>query len=93
MRVNTFIDKCARSYAGRSVLIITHAVPYLMFRAIFQHLDEKGVLDLGSPPNCAIQEYRLDFSKELQGRLKLKMFNYVSYEHDGTMISTNTVAL
>jgi len=79
IRAHSFLAKLARDYGGKSVLVIAHYVPYIMFRALFEHLDEKDVLNLESIPNCGIQEYYIDTSKVLEGRMKLKEFNKVVY--------------
>lgn len=78
-RVHSFLDKIHRDYAGKSVLVVTHQVPYTMFRSLFEHLDEEGVLSLPSAPNCGIEEFLLDRSKYEEGRLKLEKFNGVGY--------------
>jgi len=78
-RVMTFLEKLSREFAGRSVLIVTHQVPYKMFRAILQHLDEDAVLGLENVANCGVQEYLLDCKKSQDGRLKLQTFNFVAY--------------
>jgi len=80
MRVHCFLEKLSRDYAGRSVLVVTHQVPYKLFRAMFQHLDEEGVLKLEPVHNCGVQEYLLDRTKSLGGRMKLKTFNYAAYK-------------
>lgn len=79
-RVHSFLDKLVRDYAEKRVLVVTHQVPYLMFRSLFEHLDEQGVLSLGDVPNCGIQEYQLDASEESEGRMKLKRYNFIAYE-------------
>lgn len=78
-RIHSFLDKLARDYGGKNVLVVTHQVPYKMFRALFDHLDEKGVLALEDTPNCGIQEYEIDISEVEEGRLKLIKFNHVAY--------------
>lgn len=82
MRVMSFLERLSREYAGRSVLVVTHQVPYKMIRAVLQHLDEHQVLGLEAVSNCGIQEYILDRRKSPEGRLKLKTFNYVAYDAD-----------
>ena len=79
-RVHNFMAKLTRKYAGKRVLIVTHQVPYKLFRFWFEHLGEKGVLDLPEAPNCGIQTYNSDFSKTPEGRLKLVEFNQTAYE-------------
>ena len=78
-RVHSFLAKLHRDYTGKSVLVVTHQVPYKMFRALFQHLDEEGVLALPDTPNCGIQEYRIDVSRVSEGRLRLVEFNKTAY--------------
>lgn len=51
-----------------------------MFRALFEHLGEGGVLSLEDTPNCGIQEYIIDTSEVEEGRLKLVKFNEVANE-------------
>jgi broad specificity phosphatase PhoE len=72
------LDKLVRDYSGKNVLVVTHQVPYLMFRALFEHLDEAGVLALGDVPNCGIQEYHVDTSKKPEGKMKLEKYNFVA---------------
>lgn len=80
MRVHGVGDKLSRDWAGNNVLIVTHHVPCVMFRAMYEHLDEAQVLALGDVPNCGISEYRLDRSKVPEGRLGLVQWNKVAYD-------------
>ncbi len=79
-RIHMFLDKLVRDYAGKNVLVITHQVPCLLFTALFEHLGEREVLDLGDFANCGIEEFVLDTSKKPEGRLVLKDFNRVAYD-------------
>ncbi|MBN2880675.1 histidine phosphatase family protein [Candidatus Woesearchaeota archaeon] len=78
-RIHSFLDKLHRDYREQNVLVITHQVPYVMFRALFEHLNEKQILELGDVPNCGIEEFIIDTEKHPEGRLKLKEFNLVKY--------------
>ncbi|PRP85815.1 phosphoglycerate/bisphosphoglycerate mutase [Planoprotostelium fungivorum] len=80
IRVHLFLEKICRDYAGRSVLVVTHQVPYKLFRGRLQYLDEAGVLGLEVTPNCGIQEYVIDRLKNPEGRMKLKNWNLVAYD-------------
>jgi broad specificity phosphatase PhoE len=80
MRVHSFLDKLVRDYGGKSVLVVTHHVPYVLFRALFEHLCEQEVLNLGDVANCGIEEFVLDQSKKPEGRIVLKEFNKVAYD-------------
>ena len=79
-RLHSFLDKLHRDYAGMNVLVVTHQVPCLVFRVLYEHLDEDGVLALGDVPNCGIHEYIIDTSKVSEGRMRLTKFNEVAYK-------------
>jgi broad specificity phosphatase PhoE len=79
-RVHSFLDKLVRDFGGKKVLVVTHQVPYKMFRGLFEHLDEREILALEETPNCGMQEYNIDFSKAPEGRLRLVRFNETAYD-------------
>ncbi|MBU4299913.1 histidine phosphatase family protein [archaeon] len=58
-RIEGFMKDKGQDWNGKNVLVITHQVPYKMFRAIIEGLDEEAVLNLPHTPNCGIQEYQL----------------------------------
>lgn len=78
-RVHGFLDKLVRDYGGKNVLSLTHQVPYKLFRALFEHLDENGVISLDNTPNCGIQEYNIDTIEKPEGRMKLVLYDEVAY--------------
>jgi 2,3-bisphosphoglycerate-dependent phosphoglycerate mutase len=80
IRNHIFLGKLHRDYPGKSVLTVTHQIPYLMIRDLFEHLGEKEILALGDVPNCGIEEFRIDTSKYPEGRMKLTMFNKAAYD-------------
>lgn len=80
-RVHSFSDKLIRDWDGKDVLIVTHQVPYKMFRQQFEHLRETAVLALEDAPNCGIQEYQIDRSLHTpDGFLLLVEWNKVAYD-------------
>jgi 2,3-bisphosphoglycerate-dependent phosphoglycerate mutase len=79
-RLHSFLGTLNRDWAGKNVLIVTHQVPYKMFRKLFEHLTEAQVLALEDTPNCGMATYNLDTSKHADGRLKLAGFNEVGYD-------------
>jgi len=79
MRIHSFLGKLNRDHQGHNILVVTHHVPCAMFRALFEHLDEDGVLALGDVANCGIVEFDIDFKEEKDGKMKLKHFNKVVY--------------
>ena len=80
MRTHQFAGKLERDWGGKQVLVVTHQVPYKMFRAMFEHLHEKEVLALENSPNCGMQVFTLDTSKYPEGRMKLEEYNRVAYD-------------
>ncbi|MFH1064436.1 MAG: histidine phosphatase family protein, partial [Candidatus Woesearchaeota archaeon] len=40
-RVHSFLNKLHRDWSGKNVLVVTHQVPYVSFRKMFEHLDEE----------------------------------------------------
>jgi len=80
MRVHSFLDKLVRDYGGKRGLIVTHHVPYVLVRALVEHLGEAEVLNLGDAPNCAMETFELDCSKKPEGRMVLKEYNKIAYD-------------
>jgi len=91
IRVHLFLEKICRDYAGRSVLVVTHQVPYKLFRSRIQYLDEAGVLGLEVTPNCGIQEYVIDRMKNPEGRMKLKNWNLIAYDPSNRVPEDNSI--
>jgi broad specificity phosphatase PhoE len=79
-RIHSFLDKLVRDYGGKRVLVVTHQVPCLLFRALFEHLGEQEVLNLGDVSNCGIQEFVIDQSKKPEGKMVLKEYNKIAYD-------------
>ena len=79
-RVHSFLDRLIRDYGGKRVLVVTHQVPVKIFRALFEHLDEEGVLALEDAANCGIEEFALGTSRALEGRMMLAGYNTVVYD-------------
>jgi len=69
----------ANRWHGESVLLVTHQVPYKLIRGILEYIGEEGILALEDTPNCGMQEYVLDTSRNEEGKLKLTMFNKIAY--------------
>jgi len=78
-RIYSFLSKLSRDYGGQNVLIISHQVPYVLFKSIFEHLNEAEILALPKPPNCAIEQFELQTEARPEGKLVQTMFNYVAY--------------
>lgn len=79
MRVHSIASKLIRDHANQNVLIVTHAVPARMFRAMYEHLGEKEVLALEDIANCGMVSFIRDTSKVPEGRMKLEFYNKIVY--------------
>ncbi len=81
-RVHMFLDKLHRDYAEKNVLVVTHAVPFLLFRALFEHLGEEDVLRVqkkNDVKNCGIALYLCDTAIKPEGKMNLQLYNLVVY--------------
>ena len=79
-RVHSFVGTLSRSWTNKHVLIVTHHVPYVMFRHLFEYLGERGILALPHSPNCAVQQWQTDAAT---GRLTRTLWNHVAYDKHG----------
>jgi broad specificity phosphatase PhoE len=79
MRVHSFLGKLNRDYPGKRVLIITHQVPYKIFRTLFGHLKEEEVISLPETPNCGIQEFKINTKDSSEGKLVLNFYDKIAY--------------
>lgn len=79
MRVHSIAGKLIRDHAGQNVMVVTHQVPAKMFRAMYEHLEEKEVLALDNIANCGLVSFVIDTSKVPEGRMKLEFYNKVLY--------------
>lgn len=83
-RIHQFLDKLHRDHAGQQVLVVTHAVPYVWFRALFEHLSESEFLNVDEKnpvPNCGVAIYDINTSENPEGRMRLSRYNHVAYKN------------
>ncbi len=78
MRVHSFMGTLSRSWAGKRVLIVSHHVPYVILRHLFDYLGESGILALPHSPNCAVQMW--DCAPG--GKMVRSRFNHVAYRNE-----------
>lgn len=79
LRLHSFLDMLVRDCAARDVLVVTHHVPCLLFRGLYEHLGEEEILALGDVANCGISEYVCDTSRRPEGRMRLTRWNETVY--------------
>lgn len=78
LRLRSVIDTITREYRDDRVLIVGHQVIVGCFRYLFEHLDEKRVLELEAIreiANCSVTSYLLD---EQSGQLVRALENFVA---------------
>ncbi|KAL0234185.1 hypothetical protein PCE1_001223 [Barthelona sp. PCE] len=77
MRVISFFKDLCEEYSNKSVLIVTHQVPFKLFRAYLEKLTPSETVDLPYVPNCSLQEWCLD---EASGNLLMTVFSELAYD-------------
>ncbi len=81
LRLRSVVDTIAREYRGERVLIIAHQVIVNCFRYLLERLDEQQILDIDrmkDVPNCSITSYEFDPGAGKNGKLALRLVNFVA---------------
>lgn len=71
-----------REFANKHVLLITHHLTILSFRANLERLSPEKFIELDNkfkPKNCGITQYICNSDAGENGRLELKFYNHVLY--------------
>ncbi len=91
LRLRSIIDTITREYCGERVLIVGHQVTVNCFRYLFERLDEASILAFdraGDVPNCSVTFYGFDASQGKNGKLMLRLTNFVApLEAAGTPVT------
>lgn len=91
LRLRSVLDTITREYCGERVLIVGHQVTVNCFRYLFERLDEATILAFdraGDVPNCSVTSYAFDGSLGKNGKLVLKLTNFVApLEAAGTPVT------
>ena len=91
LRLRSVLDTITREYSGERVLIVGHQVTVNCFRYLFERLDEAKILAFdraGDVPNCSVTSYEFDRSQGKNGKLQLKLTNFVApLEAAGTTVT------
>ena len=77
-RNRSIINTVIREYSGQNVMMVTHHLSILAFRANFERLGEQGFIDLDQhekPINCGVTIYRGNPDMGEEGRLLLDTYN------------------
>ena len=82
LRLRSWLDTVQRECTGERLLVVTHQVVVLMFRYIFEHLDEPSILAIDRAQelaNCSLTSFSYDESAGpgRRGGMVLSRFNDV----------------
>ena len=81
LRLRSVIDTLTRDYVKESVLIVAHQVIVNCFRYLFERLTEAEILAIdreADVPNCGVTMYEFDATRGRNGKLVLRMANFVA---------------
>jgi len=81
LRLRSVIDTITREYRGDRVLIVGHQVIVNCFRYLLERMDEGQILEIdraGEVPNCSVTSYEFDASRGKNGKLVLRLVNFVA---------------
>jgi broad specificity phosphatase PhoE len=81
LRLRGVLDTLVREYRGEGVLIVSHQVIVNCFRYLVERMDERQILELdriADIPNCALTAYEFDPTLGKNGKLALKLVNFVA---------------
>jgi broad specificity phosphatase PhoE len=81
LRLRSVIDTLVREYRRQAVVIVSHQVIVNCFRYLLERMDERQILELdriADIPNCAVTAYEFDPTLGNNGKLALKLVNFVA---------------
>jgi broad specificity phosphatase PhoE len=92
MRLRSFVNTMSRDHRRERVLVVGHLVVVLCFRYLLENLTEETVLQIDRSrevANCSVTGYAYDPTLARDGRLALRMFNFVTpLEEAGEIVTT-----
>ena len=81
LRLRSVVETVTREYRGERVLVVSHQVIVNCFRYLFERLDEEAILAIDRAedvPNCGVVGYEFDPQVGKNGKLVLRMENFVA---------------
>jgi len=81
LRLRNMVGTLTREYRGERVMIIAHQVVVNCFRYLLEGLNEQQILEIdrrGDVPNCSVTSYEFDPGAGKQGKMILKLENFVA---------------
>jgi len=91
LRLRSLIDTLVREHRGERVLIVSHQVVVNCLRYLLERMSEADILEIDRQldvPNCSITSYEFDPLKGRQGKLVVRLVNFVvPLEQTGTPVT------
>jgi len=91
LRLRSLIDTLVREHRGERVLIVSHQVVVNCLRYLLERMSEADILEIDRQldvPNCSITSYEFDPLKGRQGKLAVRLVNFVvPLEQTGTPVT------
>lgn len=91
LRLRSVVDTIVREYRGERVLIVAHQVIVHCFRYLLERMDEQQILFLdraNDVPNCSVTSYEFDAARGKNGKLVLRLVNFVApLEETGVQVT------
>lgn len=81
LRLRNMLETVTREYRGERVLIVGHQVIVNCFRYLLERLDEQQILAIDRAadiPNCSVTSYEFDSASGKNGKLALRLTNFVA---------------
>ena len=81
LRLRSVLDTVTREHRRERVLIVGHQVTVNCFRYLFERMTEAQILAIdqrADVPNCSVTSYEFDPSAGRQGKLVLRLVNFVA---------------
>jgi broad specificity phosphatase PhoE len=93
LRLRSLLEMIVREYRGERVLIVGHQVVVHCLRYLLERMTEEEILAIDKVAdlaNCSVTSYEFDRSLGKQGKLALRLFNFVApLEEEGAPITTS----
>ncbi|MDQ6620470.1 MAG: histidine phosphatase family protein [Pseudomonadota bacterium] len=91
LRLRSLLDTITREYRKERLLIVGHQVTVNCFRYLLERMDEETILAIDQAadvPNCAVTSYEFNEGEGRNGKLVLRLVNFVApLEQMGTPVT------
>jgi broad specificity phosphatase PhoE len=81
LRLRSMLETITREHRGERVLIIGHQVIVYCFRYLLERMSEEEILTIdrsNDVPNCSVTSYEFDPTRGKNGKLVLRLTNFVA---------------